>query len=98
MQIGGKPENEGEIEENETETDEDKEQNKQKFIRSVCEKTGIKVYVPKWTVGGAGSSPDLVMFENSNCRAQESSYFIRIYISTLNTGPSVTGASSDTSL
>ena len=84
MKIDEKPENKGEIEENKTETDEDKEQNKQKFIRSVCEKTGIKVYVPKWTVGGAGSSPDLVMFENSNCRAQEPSYFNHFLTSTRN--------------
>ena len=34
--------------------------------------------MPKWTVGGAGSSPDLVMFENSNCRAQEPSFRILI--------------------
>ena len=41
------------------------------FIRYECGKTEINIFIPKWTVGGARSSPDLVTLSSGNewCRA-----------------------------
>ena len=34
------------------------------FIRYECGKTEINIFIPKWTVGGAKSSPDLGKVQN----------------------------------
>ena len=52
--------------------EEDKEKtNPAEFIRYDCAKTAITIYIPKWTVGGARASPDLVTLASGNewCRA-----------------------------
>lgn len=53
-------------------------------MRHECEKTQIEVFVPKWTVGGAGSSPEAVVFDSAigkNCRGSafnKTHYYLNI--------------------